>query len=173
MMRIVIGAVIGGGIGFAIGYFGRCQTGACPLTSNFYVSTIVGALIGGMLASSVPIGTPGVQSQSKNVAHLTDADFWEQIRGDAAPAIVDFYADYCPPCRQFAPTFAALADAYAGRVRFFKVDTQKNAQIAQELGVEAIPTIRLFKAGQPTGEPLVGLQQESTLRELLDKLLAG
>lgn len=50
-MRIIIGAVIGGGIGFLVGYFGKCASGTCPFTSNPIVSTIIGALLGGLLAS--------------------------------------------------------------------------------------------------------------------------
>jgi len=170
--RTIIAALAGGGIGFAIGYFGRCTTGACPLTSNWYISTGLGALIGVMFALNSPGAAVSTGYQSPHVTALSQDSFWEEVKDSRLPVIVKFYSDHCAACSRFSPTFNELADAYAGRVRFFKADVAKAAAAAGQLGVKSIPALALFSDGHLAGAVVEGAQEKAAVEAMLDGLLA-
>ncbi|MEE9130422.1 MAG: thioredoxin [Phycisphaerales bacterium] len=107
----------------------------------------------------------------ENVREFTDDNFkTEAIEADQ-PVLVDFWAEWCQPCRMIAPTIEALADEYAGRVKVGKVDTDANRGISVELGISSIPTVILFKDGQIVRK-FVGLTAKNDFVAELDKAVA-
>ena len=106
----------------------------------------------------------------KNVVELTDDNFQQKVLDSKLPALVDFWAEWCMPCKMLTPTIEELADEFAGKVTIGKVDTDSNRQISLKFGISAIPTLILFKDGQMV-KKFVGLQSKSDLRAALSELL--
>ena len=109
---------------------------------------------------------------SANVLELTNDNFEQQVLKSEVPVLVDFWAEWCMPCKMIAPTIEELAKEYAGKVRFGKVDTDSNREISMQFGISAIPTLILFKGGQ-MAKKFVGLQQKADLKAVLDEVLAA
>ena len=142
-------------------------------------STTRSILIAAIVAAALPgcgrrteTETAG-EANADHVVYLTDASFAAELAKTDAPAIVDFYADWCGACSVFAPTFKQLSSEYAGRVRFFKVNVDESPLVAERFGVEALPTIVVLKDGKPATEPLVGAHREATVRKTLDRALTS
>lgn len=97
---------------------------------------------------------------------VSDADF-DRVIGDAeVPVIVDFYADWCGPCKIMAPVFDELASEQAGNALVLKLDTDRNPQTPQRFGIRGIPTLIVFRAGKESGRH-VGVAPKARLEELL------
>jgi thioredoxin 1 len=107
---------------------------------------------------------------SSNVLELTDQNFTQEVLGGNLPALVDFWAEWCMPCRMLAPTINEIADEYVGRLKVGKVDTDNNRDISMKFGISAIPTIIMFKDGQVV-KKFVGLQTKKDLKAVIDGLL--
>jgi thioredoxin 1 len=103
---------------------------------------------------------------SEKVQTLTDTNF-EQTVNQPTPVLVDFWAEWCPPCRHLAPTVDELAGEYDGRVVVAKMNTDDNPSTSMRLSVRSIPTLLLFKDGQIV-EQVVGLVDKSFLKRLID-----
>ncbi|WP_444885693.1 thioredoxin [Microbulbifer sp. PSTR4-B] len=86
------------------------------------------------------------------------------------PVLVDFWADWCEPCKQLMPVLEKLANEYAGQFLLAKVNADTEQMIAGQLGVRSLPTVMLLKEGQPV-DGFAGVQPESQIREMLDKYL--
>ena len=104
---------------------------------------------------------------SKNVVEFTDSNFESEVLQSDKPVLVDFWAEWCMPCRMLAPTIDKIATEYAGKVKVGKVDTDANREISIKYGISAIPTVILFKNGQ-VAQKFVGLRQERDFKEVLD-----
>ena len=101
---------------------------------------------------------------------VTDGNFQDVIMGADKPALVDFWAVWCGPCRAIAPIVEEMADEYDGRAVIAKMDVDQNKQIATELGIQAIPTLLLVKNGQ-IADRIVGVVDKKSLSARLDALL--
>ncbi len=102
-----------------------------------------------------------------NVLTLTDDNFDTEVINAESPVLVDFWAEWCMPCKMLAPTIDELADEYAGRIKVGKVDTDSNRDVATRYGITAIPTIMLFKGGQ-VAKKFVGLTSKKDFKSALD-----
>ena len=83
-----------------------------------------------------------------NLVQFTDANFETEVLNSTMPVLVDFFADWCGPCRTLSPIVEELARDYAGRIKIGKVDVDQNQAIAEKFGIMAIPTLILFKTGK-------------------------
>ncbi len=107
---------------------------------------------------------------SKDTLTLTDATFDEQVKLADEPVLVDFWAEWCGPCKMIAPILDQIATEQAGRIRIAKVNVDENAKTAQRFEVMSIPTLILFKDGEPQLR-VVGAQPKSALLAKLEPLL--
>jgi thioredoxin len=107
------------------------------------------------------------------VEEMAEKDFEAEVVGAALPVVLDFYATGSKPCEELAPRFAAVAEKFAGKVRFMKVLQQANATLAGTLGVTGNPTLVFFKGGKERGERLSGEDIKRTaLKAQVEALLA-
>jgi thioredoxin 1 len=104
---------------------------------------------------------------SENVKEFTDSNFESEVLKSNVPVLVDFWAEWCMPCRMLTPIIDKLASEYNGKVKVGKVDTDSNRDVSIKYGISAIPTVILFKDGQ-VAQKFVGLRQEKDFREALD-----
>jgi thioredoxin 1 len=107
---------------------------------------------------------------NENVKQLTDANFEQEVLKSPVPVLVDFWAEWCQPCRRLAPTIDKLATDYVSRVKVGKVDTDANHATALKYSINAIPTVLLFKNGE-VAQKFVGLKAEKDFKEALDASL--
>jgi thioredoxin 1 len=107
---------------------------------------------------------------AENVQTFTDGDFEQTVIKAAGPVLVDFWAEWCGPCKRLAPTVDALASDYAGKVTVGKLNVDDNPNTAFRFQVRGIPTLLLFKGGQVV-ESVVGLVQKDELKKVLDKYI--
>ena len=99
---------------------------------------------------------------SENVINLTEATFDEVIGGTAEPVVVDFWAEWCGPCKMVAPILDEIATEQAGKVRVTKLNVDENPSIAQKYGVMSIPTMLVFENGEVI-KSIVGAKPKATL----------
>jgi len=102
---------------------------------------------------------------------VTDATFESNVLQADIPVLVDFWADWCAPCKMIAPIVEDLAEEYDGRVKFAKLDVDSNPQTAMNYGVRGIPTLLIFKGGSPVNQ-VVGAVPKSVLKGKLEESLA-
>ena len=107
---------------------------------------------------------------SENTETLTDGNFDDSVIKSSVPVLVDFWAEWCGPCRMIAPTVEELATDYGGKVTIGKLNVDDNPNTATQFGVRSIPTLLLFKGGEVV-ESVVGLTDKTRLQALLDKHL--
>ncbi len=104
---------------------------------------------------------------SENVKQFTDQNFDAEVLKSSEPVLVDFWAEWCMPCKMLAPTIDKLATDYTGKVKVGKLDTDSNRDVAMRYSISAIPTVILFKGGEIV-QRFVGLRQEKDFKEVLD-----
>jgi thioredoxin 1 len=111
-----------------------------------------------------------MNTPTQTMLKLTQANFAEQVLGIPGPVVVDFWAEWCGPCKMIAPLLDELAGEYDGRVRIGKVNIDEEQTLASEYGVRAIPTLLFFKSGEVAGQ-IVGMCSKRDLKANIDRLL--
>jgi thioredoxin 1 len=107
---------------------------------------------------------------SENILTLTDQNWAQEVLGSKEPVLVDFWAEWCAPCKAMVPDLEAVAGQYAGRVRIGKLNVEENDQVAYQYGITAMPTLLVFKGGKVV-EQRVGKMARDQLAKLLDSHL--
>ena len=111
-------------------------------------------------------------SADKKYHTFTEANFAANVLSSDEPVLVDFWANWCPPCRALSPTIDALAEKFDGNAKVGKVDVDANPELARQFAVNSIPTLIYFQDGSEV-ERVTGLVPESQLSEKLSKLIEG
>jgi len=101
---------------------------------------------------------------------FTDTNFSAEVLGSEIPVLVDFSAVWCGPCKAIAPTVEALADEYSGRIKVGKMDIDNNPDTPVKYHVRAVPTLILFKAGQPVDQ-VMGAVNKRRIQGMFDAVL--
>ena len=107
---------------------------------------------------------------SQNIVILTQQNFASEVLQSVTPVLVDFWAEWCNPCRALAPVLDELADEYEGRVKIGKINVENEQGIASEYGIRAIPTMLLFDKGQ-VADQIVGLRSKRDLKASFDRVM--
>lgn len=101
---------------------------------------------------------------------FTSSNFETEVYQAEVPVLVDFYADWCGPCKAMAPVVDALAQEYEGKAKIGKINTDDNQDIAAEYGVMSIPTFIVFKGGKAV-KKMIGMQDKRTLIAAIEEVL--
>ena len=104
-----------------------------------------------------------------NILTLTESNFTEQVLQSPVPVLVDFWAEWCGPCKMVAPILDELASEYQGKAVIGKVNIDEHQAIATKYGIRAIPTLLLFKGGE-VADQIVGLRSKRDFKTKLDRL---
>ena len=104
---------------------------------------------------------------SDNIVHTSDSTFEADVLNSEKPALVDFWAEWCGPCKMIAPILDEAATEYADRMAVVKLNVDENPNIAQRFGIRSIPTLMLFKDGAVQAQKL-GAMSKSQLTEFLE-----
>ena len=105
-----------------------------------------------------------------SIKHITNENFESDVLKSEEPVLMDFWAEWCGPCKMLAPILDQIAEEYKGRVQIAKLDVEKSQSIAMQFGVRSIPTLILFKDGVVEAQH-VGMLSKEQLIKLLDEKL--
>jgi thioredoxin 1 len=104
-----------------------------------------------------------------NVVALTDKNFNEEVIKSAVPVLVDFWAEWCGPCKMIGPIIDEMATEYSGRIKIGKVNVDDQQQLAGQFKISSIPTLLIFKGGQVV-EQMMGARSKRDIKASLDKV---
>lgn len=105
-----------------------------------------------------------------SVTDITESQFADEVLLSPIPVVVDYWADWCSPCKQLSPIIEELAREYEGRVKFVKVDTSAEAGLAAQQGILALPTLQFYKGGS-VEKSLSGGKSKNALKKVIDELI--
>ncbi len=102
----------------------------------------------------------------------TDITFDADVLKSDLPALVDFWAPWCGPCRMVSPIVDELSEEYSGRMQFFKMNTDEHPHVPSKFGIRSIPTLLIFKGGELKGQ-IVGFRPKSDLKRRIEEAIAS
>lgn len=102
---------------------------------------------------------------------ITDDNFQEEVLNSDIPVLVDFWADWCQPCKMIAPSVAQVADEYEGKIKVGKLDVDSNPRTSTALNIRGIPALLIFNEGKPIDQ-IIGAVPKSIIQKKLDEALA-
>ena len=105
---------------------------------------------------------------SQHISHIADAEFESLVATTEEPVLVDFWAEWCGPCKAIAPTLDDIATSYAGRVKVVKVNVDHSPSSSRKYNIRSIPTLMLFKGGKVQATH-IGMANKSQISQLIDK----
>jgi thioredoxin 1 len=105
-----------------------------------------------------------------NTASVTDANFESEVLNSNIPVLIDFWAEWCAPCRALGPTLEEVAAEYHGKVKVVKMNVDENSEVPSQLGVRSIPTLMVFKGGKQVQQAL-GNMPKAQVVSLIQKAL--
>ncbi len=108
----------------------------------------------------------------KNIVHVGQDNWQTEVLKSPVPVLVDFWAEWCGPCRAIAPTLEELSDELAGKLKVAKVNVDENPQLAGDLGIRSIPTLLIVKGGV-VQQQMIGNMPKATLKSKLDPFLGA
>ena len=193
IVRLLMGIGIGACIGALMGYFGKCSSGACPLTANPYRGAVYGGIMGAVfavvLAGSLKPAKEGTRVEEDKptnemevapasepthqdaLVHVNNtADFDRYVLSASKPCLADFYSDSCGPCRMLAPTMKQLAAKYDGRALVCKVSLDSAPGLAAPYKIMGIPAVLFFDGGKEVHR-LIGLRKQADYEDVLEEML--
>jgi thioredoxin 1 len=107
---------------------------------------------------------------SGDVAQVESGQFQNEVIESSLPVVVDFYADWCGPCRMVSPIIESLSKEFAGRAKFVKIDTDANQELAAQFGIMSIPTVMFFSNGKMK-DVVIGAAPAAVFKSKVDALL--
>ncbi len=110
--------------------------------------------------------------ETKTLPRLNSTEFEKEVLKSQTPVVVDFYADWCGPCRMVSPIIEQLSGEYGGKVKFVKVNTDDNPEVAMKYGIMSIPTIMVFKNGQ-VASTVIGAGPAAMYKQKIDAVIKG
>ena len=108
---------------------------------------------------------------SENVSHVSDAQFEDQVLKSEGPVLVDFWAEWCGPCKMISPLLDDLAASYGGKLKVAKVNIDQNQKTPRDYNVRSIPTLMVFKDGKVQATQ-IGAVSRTQLTQIIDKAIA-
>jgi thioredoxin 1 len=120
--------------------------------------------------SARPLSPKELILVNKDVLVLTDDNWKKEVAESETPVLVDFWAEWCPPCRMIAPSIDALATEYSGRVKVGKVNVDENPIVAQAFGIRSIPTLLVFRDGH-VADQQIGAVPQARIAQMLERNL--
>ena len=106
-----------------------------------------------------------------NTFEVTDSTFLDEVVNSDTPVVVDFWAEWCGPCKMIAPIVEELAGEYEGKVKFAKMDVDSNPQTPMQFGIRGIPTLLIFNGGETPVDQVVGALPKARIKERVDQVL--
>jgi thioredoxin 1 len=107
---------------------------------------------------------------SNTIFHVTDTDFEHEVLGAEGPVLVDYWAEWCGPCKMIAPIIEELADEYGGRLKVAKMDIDSNTMTPQQYSIRGIPTLMIFRDGKVQATK-VGAMTKGQLKAFVDEVI--
>ncbi|HEY3380390.1 MAG TPA: thioredoxin [Vicinamibacterales bacterium] len=99
---------------------------------------------------------------------VTDSTFEQSVVKSATPVLIDFWAEWCMPCKRIAPTVDQLANDFAGRLTVAKMNVDENSEVPMRLGIRGIPTLMIFKGGEMV-DTIVGAVDKDTIKKMVER----
>jgi len=109
-------------------------------------------------------------AENDNLVKLNGENFNSEVRESSEPVIIDFWAEWCGPCRMMAPVFEELSSEYKGKLKFAKLNTEEHPEIAGEYGIQGIPCLIVTKKGEEV-DRIVGFGPKDMIKSKIDSIL--